>query len=91
MSDATTEEFVTVATYPEPATANLARMALEGAGIPVFMQGEQANSLIPVAFEAKLKVRGADEAQAREVLAGADLTPFTMQEVTEAEIAAEGK
>ena len=45
------DELVTIATFPEPMEANMARSALEAAGIPVFMVGETANSMIPVAFE----------------------------------------
>jgi hypothetical protein len=79
-------EAVLIAEYPDPATAHLARTALESAGIPVFLQGENANNLIPVAFEARLMVRPQDEAAAREVLASSDLTPFTLEEVTAAEM-----
>ena len=50
-------ELVTVATFPEPAEANMARTVLETAGIDVFLQGENANVMIPVAFNARLQVR----------------------------------
>jgi hypothetical protein len=79
------EELVTVAVFPEPASANLARTVLEGAGMPVFLQGENANSLIPVAFMARLQVLPRDEARARELLAEAELNPATMEEVSAAE------
>ena len=59
------DELVTVATFPEPMEANMARTALESAGIDVFVRGETANSLIPVAFAAQLQVRKQDEAAAK--------------------------
>ena len=67
----------------------MARSVLEGAGIAVFLRGENANSMIPVAFESQLQVRAADEALAREVLDSAVNAPASEDSVTEAEIAAE--
>jgi hypothetical protein len=84
------DELVTVATFPEPMEANLARTALESAGIEVFLRGETANSLVPVAFTAQLQVRPEDEAAARAVLNAAQDSPETMESVTAAEIADEG-
>lgn len=83
------EELVTVANFPEPASANVARTALESADIPVFMQGENANSLLPVAFEVRLQVRPQDEAAARKVLDDFEADPETLQSVTDAESGAE--
>ncbi len=83
------EELVTVANFPEPASANVARTALESANIPVFMQGENANSLLPVAFEVRLQVRPQDEAAARKVLDDFEADPETLQSVTDAESGAE--
>jgi len=83
------EELVTVATFPEPMEASMARSAVESAGIEVFLQGETANSLIPVAFSARLQVRPEDEAAARAVLNSLDLAPESLESVTAAEIAAE--
>ncbi len=83
------EELVTVAIFPEPMEANMARSAVESAGIEAFMQGETANSLIPVAFSARLQVRPEDEAAARSVLDGLTLTPQSLESVTAAEIEAE--
>jgi hypothetical protein len=82
-------ELVTVATFPEPMEANMARTALESAGIEVFVRGETANSLIPVAFEAQLQVRAEDAAEARRLLKAANDSPETMESVTAAEIADE--
>jgi len=84
------EDLVTIGTFPEPMAANLARTALESAGIESFLQGETANSMIPVAFVAQLLVRREDEAAARAVLDDAVDTPESMESVTDAEIADEG-
>jgi len=83
------EGLVTVAEFPDPVTANMARMALDSAGITSFLQGENANNLIPVAFAARLQVRPEDEAVAREVLASPVEDPETLDDVTAAEIANE--
>src|SRR5579875_890876 len=79
------DELVTVAEFADPATANVARSAIESANIPVFLQGEQANSLIPVAFGARVQVRPQDEAAARQVLADFEADPETLEDVTRAE------
>lgn len=84
------DELVTIATFPEPMEANMARSALEAAGIPVFMVGETANSLIPVAFESQLQVQVKDEAAARGLLDALTDAPESMESVTAAEIEDEG-
>ena len=92
--EASTDErdtFVTIATFPEPMEANMARSALEAAGIPVFMVGETANSMIPVAFESQLQVHAKDEAAARGLLDAMVDAPETLESVTAAEIAAEDR
>ena len=53
-------KLVTVATFPEPMEANMARTALESAGIDVYLRGETANNMIPVAFTSQLQVRAED-------------------------------
>ena len=83
------EEMVTVAEFPDPATAHVARMALESANIPVFLQGENANNLLPVAFGARVMVRPQDEAAARKLLADFEAQPVSFEEVSEAESAEE--
>ena len=83
------EELVPVASFPDPATANVARTALESAGIDVFLQGENANSLLPIAFGARVMVRPADEARAREILAEFEAQPVSFEDVTAAEEAGE--
>jgi hypothetical protein len=80
---------VTVAELPDPVSANMARMVLDSAGITSFLQGENANNMIPVAFSARLQVRPEDETAAREVLASAVEAPESMEDVTAAERAAE--
>jgi hypothetical protein len=83
------DELVTVATFPEPMEANMARSALEAAGIEVFLRGEMANSMVPVAFSSQLQVRSADEADARKLLESMDDAPVSLEDVTQAEIAGE--
>ncbi len=83
------DELVTIATFPEPMEANMARTALESAGINVFLVGETANSMIPVAFTSQLQVRSEDEAAARSLLDAMQNAPESLESVTAAEIAAE--
>ncbi len=72
---------VMVARFLQPIRVQLAKGALESAGIECFVQGENANAMLAFAFRARLMVRAEDEATAREVLSGAegetetDLTP----------------
>jgi hypothetical protein len=83
------DELVTVATFPEPMEANMARSALEAAGIDVFLQGETANSMIPVAFVSQLQVRSKDVLAARSLLDSLNDDPESLESVTAAEIASE--
>ena len=83
------DELVTVADFPDPATGNVARSALESANIEVFMQGENANSLLPIAFGVRAMVRPQDEAAARSILAAFEAQPETMEAVAAAEKADE--
>ncbi len=80
------DELVTIATFPEPMEANMARTALESAGIEVFIRGEVANSMIPVAFESQLQVKPSDEAEARKLLESLDDAPESLESVTAAEL-----
>lgn len=66
------EEYVTVAEFMEPVFAQMAKGALESAGIESFLEGEHANSLIGPAFWAQLQVHRQDEAAAREILDSGD-------------------
>ncbi len=85
------QEPFTVADFPDPATAHVARTALESAGIAVFLQGEHANNLLPIAFGARLLVQPADEARARQILADFEAQPVSLTDVDAAEEAGEGK
>ena len=85
------DEPVTVADFPDPATANVARTALESANIEVFMQGENANSLLPVAFGVRIMVRPQDETAARALLSDFEVAPESMESVAAAETADENQ
>ncbi len=61
-------KLVTVAKFLEPLNAQMAKGALEAAGIECFLQGEQANSLLALAFRARLLVGEADVDAAKELL-----------------------
>jgi hypothetical protein len=65
-------EMVTVGRFLDPAEAQMAKGALEAEGIGAFLQGENANSMVPMAFRTRLQVNKADEADAREILEAAD-------------------
>ena len=64
------DKFVTVGKFLEPVNAQMAKGVLESAGSR-FLQGENANSLLALAFRARLLVHKQDEAAARELLGGA--------------------
>jgi Putative prokaryotic signal transducing protein len=86
MSNATEhDELVTVATFPEPIEAAVARSALEAAGIDVYLRGETANSMVPVAFTAQLQVRAEDEQAARALLDAAEAFQGSDESLSEAE------
>ncbi len=62
------EQYVTVGKFMEPVDAQMAKGLLESAGIECFLQGENANNLIAMAFRVRLQVHLKDEAAAREML-----------------------
>jgi Putative prokaryotic signal transducing protein len=66
--NADASEFVTVAKFMNPMEAQMAKSALESEGILVFLQGENANSLVSMALGTRLLVSASDEAAARELL-----------------------
>jgi hypothetical protein len=78
------DKFVTVGKFLEPANAQMAKGMLESAGIDCFLQGENANSLLALAFRARLLVHKQDEAAARELLGGAG-DKLTEEELNELE------
>jgi hypothetical protein len=62
------DKFVTVGKFLEPVNAQMAKGMLESAGIECFLQGENANSLLALAFRARLLVHKQDEEAARQLL-----------------------
>lgn len=62
------EQFVSVARFVDPVEAQMAKGVLESADLECFLQGENANNLLGVAFRARLLVHRRDEAAARELL-----------------------
>jgi Putative prokaryotic signal transducing protein len=68
------EQFVTVGRFMDPVEAHMAKSVLESANLECFLQGENANNLLGVAFRARLLVHRRDEATARELLGGGDPT-----------------
>jgi Putative prokaryotic signal transducing protein len=62
------DKFVSVGKFLEPANAQMAKGMLESAGIECFLQGENANSLLALAFRARLLVHKSDEEAARQLL-----------------------
>jgi hypothetical protein len=66
------EQFVSVAKFMDPTEAHMAKGLLESAELECFLQGENANNLLGVAFRARLLVHRKDEIAARELLASGD-------------------
>jgi hypothetical protein len=62
------DKFVSVGKFLEPTNAQMAKGMLEAAGIECFLQGENANSLLALAFRARLLVHKEDEEAARQLL-----------------------
>lgn len=66
------QAYVTIEEFIEPAFAQMAKGALESAGIECFLEGEHGNSLLGAAFWAQLQVHQKDEEAAREILNSGD-------------------
>ncbi len=66
------DKLITVARFLEPVNAQMAKGMLESAGIECFLQGEQANNLLALAFRARLQVAESDAEAARSLLAESD-------------------
>lgn len=85
MADSMTDpdKFVTVGKFLEPTNAQMAKGMLESAGIDCFLQGENANSLLALAFRARLLVHKRDEEAARQLLgdSGDELTEAEQKEL----------
>jgi hypothetical protein len=82
------DKFVTVGKFLEPINAQMAKGLLESAGMECFLQGENANSLLALAFRARLLVHKQDEETARQILGeavgeltGDELTPQEQHEL----------
>jgi hypothetical protein len=69
------EQMVMVARFIDPVEAQMARGALEAAGLECFLQGENANNLLGIAFRVRLLVHRKDEEAARELLPAAESEP----------------
>ncbi len=67
------ENQVIVGRYLDPAEAHMAQGLLESAGLESFLQGENANAMVPMAFRTRLTVRQEDEEAAKALLAGPNL------------------
>jgi hypothetical protein len=66
------EGLATVRRFESPVEAQIAKGMLESAGVECFLVGENVNNLLGAAFRVRLQVRVEDEAEARELLAGAE-------------------
>jgi hypothetical protein len=78
------DQFVSVGKFLEPSYAQIAKGMLESSGIECFLQGENANSLLALAFRARLLVHKKDEAVARQLL-GDEADELTEEEQKELE------
>ena len=67
------DTLVSVGRFLDPTEAQLAKGMLESSGIEVFLQGANANAIVPLAFRVRLSVRRQDEDTARVLLADAEL------------------
>ncbi len=63
------EQLVMVGRFLDPLEAQMAKGMLESAGIECFLQGMNANAMVPLAFRVRLQVRLSDERVARELIA----------------------
>lgn len=67
--DGRDDQLVMVGRFLDPLEAQMAKGMLESAGIECFLQGVNANAMVPLAFRVRLQVRHSDEALARELMA----------------------
>lgn len=63
-------QLVTIARFLDPMRAQMAKGLLVANGIDCFLQGENANQLLSMAFRTRLRVLRGDEEVARELLRG---------------------
>ena len=69
MADLEAEKLVMVGRYLDPSEAQMAKGMLESAGVECFLQGENANAMVPMAFRVRLEVQKKDEVEAKALLA----------------------
>lgn len=65
----TEDDLVMVGRFLDPVEAQMAKGMLESAGIECFLEGVNANAMVPMAFRVRLRVRRVEEALARQILA----------------------
>ncbi|ADW67904.1 putative signal transducing protein [Granulicella tundricola] len=69
MADLEAEKLVMVGRYLDPSEAQMAKGMLESAGVECFLQGENANAMVPMAFRVRLEVQRKDLDEAKALLA----------------------
>ncbi len=62
------DDLVTIGKFLAPTEAQIAKGMLEAAGIECFLQGENANNMLALAFRSRLRVRRVDADAASELL-----------------------
>ncbi len=67
------DRLVMVGRFLDPSEAQFAKGMLESAGVECFLQGANANAIVPLAFRVRLSVRQADHDTAIVLLAEAEL------------------
>lgn len=67
------DRLVMVGRFLDPSEAQFAKGMLESAGVECFLQGANANAMVPLAFRVRLSVRAADRDTALVLLAEAEL------------------
>ena len=73
LQDDEQNQLIMVGRFLDPSEAQMAKGMLESAGVECFLQGENANAIVPLAFRVRLSVRRSDEETARVLLAEAEL------------------
>ena len=68
------DALVRVGRFLDPSEAQMAKGMLESAGVEVFLEGQNANAMVPLAFRVRLAVRAEDEETARELLRDAEFS-----------------
>jgi hypothetical protein len=66
------DELVTVGKFLAPTEAQIAKGMLESAGIECYLQGENANNMLALAFRSRLRVRRIDAEAAYQLLSATE-------------------